>query len=152
MGLTVSAVKANTSQTQHGKSDEGNEEEDCEQGCQGPLRQVCGAAREQGKDCGRLDEVRSEQEAERACQEEVCQLCWTLDAGCQEGTCGPQGQGFRRDQEGFSTLHQGEGILQQLRLACLSVCYMNTLQCQLQVWGILRLSSAWRSHTVSCCY
>merc|ERR1712139_547281 len=45
--------------------------------------------------------------------------CWTLVHGCPKGTRGPEAQGFRRDQEGLSALHQGEGVLQQkLRSSC----------------------------------
>merc|ERR1711977_460657 len=47
---------------------------------------------------------------------EVSKHCWALDAGRQEGTRGPEAQGLCRDQEGHSTLHQGEGALRKVRL------------------------------------
>merc|ERR1712093_80832 len=59
-----------------------------------------------------------EQEAECESQEELCQLYWTLGQGRREGACGAEAQGFRPDQEGLSTLHQGEGVLEELRLSC----------------------------------
>merc|ERR1712093_497744 len=81
---------------------------------------------EQGEDLRRLEGIGSdqeqewqdcEQEEECCCQEKVCHNCWALDAGCQEGTRGPEDQGFCRDQEGLSTLHQGEGVLRKVRLS-----------------------------------
>merc|ERR1711896_15199 len=78
-----------------------------------------------GEDLRRLEGNRSrqeqegqdrEQEDECSFQEEVCQHCWALDAGCQEGTRGPEDQGLCRDQEGLSTLRQGEGALRKVRL------------------------------------
>merc|ERR1712146_286576 len=83
---------------------------------------------------------------ELGCEEEVCQLCRTLDSGRQEGTCGPEDQGLLRAEEGLSTVHQGEGVLPKLS----GVCCVNALKRQLQVWDILRLSSAWRLHSISC--
>merc|ERR1712182_97155 len=64
------------------------------------------------------EEEDREQEYERSGQEAVLSNCRTLDAGCQEGTCSPEDQGLRCDQEGLSALHQGEGVLQELRLSC----------------------------------
>merc|ERR1711977_301547 len=117
MGCRKSLPPHKSSQTtyRYGQGDEGNEEEEREQDCEGPHGQGNGAPWQQGKnhwrlDCQGFDQEQSrqdcEQEAERTRQEVP------MDAGCQEGAHGPEAQGIRRDQEGLTPLRQGEGVLQ----------------------------------------
>merc|ERR1712138_33117 len=74
-----------------------------------------GAPWKQGKDCWRLDRQGFDQEQSRQdCEQEAERTRQEvpMDAGCQEGTHGPEAQGIRRDQEGLTPLRRGEGVLQ----------------------------------------
>merc|ERR1712139_174000 len=126
---------------------EGHEEEGCQQDRQGQIGQVFGFPWIQGEDRWWLDQDRlgaeqarkdCEQEAPCKWQEGVCQH-QGLDRSSPEGKEGTQRQGFRRCQEGFSSLQEGQGVLQ------LSV----SLWLLLRPWGYLRPSSAAASDCVS---
>merc|ERR1712224_605769 len=97
-----------------------------------------------------LDEVGSdseqggedrEQETKCACQEEVCQHGWTLDAGLQEGACGSRSRVLSPSRRApHSTSRRRSSILSEAFVQ--SFRCMDAAKRQLQVWGILRLSSA----------
>merc|ERR1712146_272841 len=122
------------------ESYESDEEEGCEQDRQGQNGQVRGFPWNQGEDCQWLDQERlGAEQAWKDCeQEERCS--WQeglrqyqgLDCRSPEGTEVTQRQGFRCCQEGFSSLQEGQGVLQ------LSV----SVWLLLWSWGYLRPSSA----------
>merc|ERR1711904_499068 len=126
---------------------EGHEEEGCKQGCQGQIGQVSGFPWIQGEDhrwldCNRLGEEQAwkdcEQEGQCKWQEGLCPH-QGLDCCSPEGKEGTQREGFRRCQEGFSSLQEGQGVLQ------LSV----SVWLLLRSWGYLRPSSAVASDCIS---
>merc|ERR1711907_554522 len=99
---------------------EGHEEEGRQQDCQGQNGQVSGFPWIQGEDHRWLDCKRlgSEQAWKDCEQEELCE--WQeavrqhqgLDCSSPEGKEGTQREGLRRCQEGFSSLQEGQGVLQ----------------------------------------
>merc|ERR1711904_642985 len=119
---------------------EGNEKEGSQQDRQGPIRQVCGFPWIQGEDRRWLDQNRfgaeqawkdREQEAPCTWQEGIRQH-QGLDSSSPEGKEGTQREGFRCCQEGFSSLQEGQGVLQ----LSISVWLL------LRPWGYLHPSSA----------
>merc|ERR1712054_673253 len=129
------------------ESHEGHEEEGCQQDRQGQNGQVCGFPGNQGKDPWWLDQVRfgaeqarkdCDQEASCSRQEGVCQH-QGLDSSSPEGKEGTECEGLRRCQEGYSSLQQGQRVVQLSALVWLL----------LRSWGYLRPSSAAASDHIS---
>merc|ERR1712046_542467 len=125
----------------------GHEEEGCQQDRQGQPCQVRGFPWIQGEDHRWLDQERlggeqawKDREQEEPCtrQEDVRQH-QGLDRCSPEGKEGTQRQGLRSCQEGYSSLQEGQGVLQ------LSV----SVWLLLRSWGYLRPSSAAASDCIS---
>merc|ERR1711904_673871 len=126
---------------------EGHEEEGCQQDRQGQTCQVGGFPWIQGEDHWWLDQERlgAEQEWKDCEQEEPC--TWQegvrqhqgLDCCSPEGKEGTQREGLRRCQERFSSLQEGQGVLQ----LSISVWLL------LRPWGYLRPWSAAASDCIS---
>merc|ERR1712118_435324 len=97
---------------------EGNEEEGSEQDCKGTLRQGCGLPWIQGQDLRWFDFVRLDQELPwQDCEQEGIptgqeeQLHQGLDYCRPEGQEGFGPEGLCRNQEGLSSLQEGQGTL-----------------------------------------
>merc|ERR1712193_33138 len=110
----------------NGEGNEGDEEEDREQDCQGQDEQGVGAPWLQGEDRWWLDSEGPDQEQARPrCEQEAERQGQGQPLGCclQEGTCRAEDQGLLCHQEGYTTLCQGEGVLQGLNtLALEEIC------------------------------
>merc|ERR1711924_548803 len=121
---------------------ESPEEESCEQDCQGPLRQGTCAPWLQGEDHGWLDRNFPDQEQARQGREQEAIVNGqeeSLDRCRHKGKEGTGPQGLRRHQEGLTSLHEGQGVLQLSVSAWL----------QLGLWGYLQPLSAAASDCVS---
>merc|ERR1711981_568378 len=126
----------------HG-SNEGHarhEEEDREQDRQGPNGKGIGLPWLQGQDRGWNDRCFPDQEQARQDREQEKIRVWqeeSLDCCRDQGKEGIGPQGLRCNQEGLSSLQEGQGALPVNILS-----YMNMPGLQLRAWGCLRPSSA----------
>merc|ERR1712118_108163 len=124
------------------EGDEGNEEEGSQQDRQGQIREISRLPWHQVQDPFWLDQVRLGQEQARQDRDQEASCSWqeVLRPHQGLGCCLPEGQegfgrqGLRRNQEGLSSLQEGQGAL--------PVNISSMLRLQLRAWGCLRPSSA----------
>merc|ERR1711939_1168494 len=134
-----------TSLFRNGQSNEGNESHGCNESNEGHEEEACLCTPCQASCILRQDRQDSNGiEEDGPCADQDRQDCqqeeeppWqevTLDCSSPEGPQGTQHQGIRSYQEGHSILQEGQGALRPVS--------SKSMRNLLQMWGVLRLSSA----------